>query len=459
MSVLPTPDKPSARKRGIAVKILAAMGLLLLIGIVAGLIAINTLFPASASDVAALENQFRQAGIPLTVAELKAMYEPVPDDENGAIAYQDAMDLFESKGEKEFARVEELYDEFVDKFPVVDDETWAAVSAYCADHSDVVEALLKAGYFSHAHYGLNVEDRFEMEMPHLSKLRNCSRLLALASDDAVRRGDGDTAARLIVAQLDIARSLESEPLLVSQLFRVAINSNASGSLERVITQAELTSDTICMLQDHFREADKEELLRFGMSAEVAMSYSVIVDFYAGKRIVGEKSGAEGIGKFPPLIRETVGYNDQMKFLESSGFLLLKESASLLELQEAIEETEFEKSKFHMMSSFFVPNYPRAVSAFMRDLAGLRNAQTALAIERYRAEHDGDIPDSLNALVPDYLDEVPIDPFDNKPLRFKARDTGYVVYSISHNKQDDNGAPYERDEDGGIQGDWPFVVTR
>jgi hypothetical protein len=42
------------------------------------------------------------------------------------------------------------------------------------------------------------------------------------------------------------------------------------------------------------------------------------------------------------------------------------------------------------------------------------------------------------LVPNYLESVPIDPFDGKELRYKKLESGYVVYSIGENLSDDGG---------------------
>ena len=61
-------------------------------------------------------------------------------------------------------------------------------------------------------------------------------------------------------------------------------------------------------------------------------------------------------------------------------------------------------------------------------AKLRAARTAVAIERYRLAH-GQLPTTLPALVPFYLETAPSDPFDGQPLRYQKLANGYVVYSV------------------------------
>jgi hypothetical protein len=70
----------------------------------------------------------------------------------------------------------------------------------------------------------------------------------------------------------------------------------------------------------------------------------------------------------------------------------------------------------------------------------------LAIERYRLA-TGKVPDSLEELVPKYLEAVPIDPFDpdEKPLRYVKIKKGYIIYSIGEDGTDNNGT--EKDQAG------------
>jgi hypothetical protein len=68
---------------------------------------------------------------------------------------------------------------------------------------------------------------------------------------------------------------------------------------------------------------------------------------------------------------------------------------------------------------------------LRGHASLRRAQVALAAERYRRQH-GNWPQSLAALVPQYLPAVPLDPFDGKPLRYRRTDHGAVICSVGEN---------------------------
>jgi hypothetical protein len=55
---------------------------------------------------------------------------------------------------------------------------------------------------------------------------------------------------------------------------------------------------------------------------------------------------------------------------------------------------------------------------------------------------GTYPENLEILVPEFLNEVPIDPWSGKPLLYRRTDEGCVVYSVGDNLQDDNGTDFD-----------------
>ncbi|HUG19498.1 MAG TPA: hypothetical protein VMM56_10995 [Planctomycetaceae bacterium] len=67
----------------------------------------------------------------------------------------------------------------------------------------------------------------------------------------------------------------------------------------------------------------------------------------------------------------------------------------------------------------------------------RTLLTAIAGQAFYRDH-GHFPEILDELVPDYLDEAPIDIYDGKPLKYVHQPEGPVVYSVFENLRDDGG---------------------
>ena len=86
---------------------------------------------------------------------------------------------------------------------------------------------------------------------------------------------------------------------------------------------------------------------------------------------------------------------------------------------------------------------------------MESAQVAIAVEHFRLD-TGKLPERLDELVPKYMEKVPIDPFDGKPLRYKRLEKGYTIYSIGEDGKDDGGQKRKPGKEGY---DYPFTVHR
>jgi hypothetical protein len=122
-------------------------------------------------------------------------------------------------------------------------------------------------------------------------------------------------------------------------------------------------------------------------------------------------------------------------------------------------------KGFVISRMLLPTMPLNNYKEARHMATIRAAQTALAVERFRCKNENRLPQSLNDLVPEFVKEVPLDPYDGKSLRYRKLAKGYVVYSVADNGRDDGGAEWRNPKD--VVGppserrgyDWTFIVER
>ena len=83
------------------------------------------------------------------------------------------------------------------------------------------------------------------------------------------------------------------------------------------------------------------------------------------------------------------------------------------------------------------------------------ARVAIALERYHLTH-GEYPESLDALAPQFLKQIPHDIIDGQPLQYRRSSDGqFVLYSVGWNETDDGGV-VGLNEDGRAdirKGDW------
>ncbi len=63
---------------------------------------------------------------------------------------------------------------------------------------------------------------------------------------------------------------------------------------------------------------------------------------------------------------------------------------------------------------------------------------AIALKRYQLRH-GRLPETLDALVPEFISSVPIDCMDGKPVKYRLKpDGGSVLYSVGEDGIDGGG---------------------
>jgi hypothetical protein len=93
----------------------------------------------------------------------------------------------------------------------------------------------------------------------------------------------------------------------------------------------------------------------------------------------------------------------------------------------------------LYSQLFMPAFSKLNGAGWRSEARRNIAGVLLAATRYRLA-TGALPDSLEALVPEYLPYAPVDVFaqDHALLKFVSTDSEWTVYSIGDNGRDDGG---------------------
>lgn len=84
------------------------------------------------------------------------------------------------------------------------------------------------------------------------------------------------------------------------------------------------------------------------------------------------------------------------------------------------------------------SYARTYAHIIRYGARRRGTIVSVALSAYRHDH-GEYPPTLEGLIGDYLEALPLDPFVDHPLHYKREGKDdYVLYSVGENTIDDGG---------------------
>ena len=103
-------------------------------------------------------------------------------------------------------------------------------------------------------------------------------------------------------------------------------------------------------------------------------------------------------------------------------------------------------KYIMIDQLF-PAIQQVNAALSRAVANQHGVTAGIAVMRYRRDH-GEYPESLEVLIGEYLEEMPIDQLNGQPLNYVRTEDSFKIYSVGHDGDDDGGTPIMILEDGG-----------
>ena len=133
-------------------------------------------------------------------------------------------------------------------------------------------------------------------LPHAEKARITARLLKLDAINRVHNGDPNGALDSCRAILNVGRSLGDEPLLITQLVRVAIQTVSLRTLEHILAVGEPSDEALAAMQRLLEDEEAQALLRAALRGERA----TLNDLYA--RLASGELKKMGQEEVPPAIQ-------------------------------------------------------------------------------------------------------------------------------------------------------------
>ncbi len=404
----------------------------------------------------------RAAGYPVTVEELDKWYSIPEDAENAAYIIMDAFSYYQD-WDKDVMESLPLVGK--EKLPPrtqpLTDETKTLIAQYLSDNKKAVELLHEAASFEHSRYPIDLSLGAGVRLDHLGEIRKGVRLLSLEVMLHSDNNQPQLAARSIISMLGVANSLKDEPLNVSQLARRGCQGLGISILERAVNRTEFTD---------------EQFLEFSNVIAKSEDFSSVSRAFAGQRcnilslmqmsgtVIPEIAGP-GIPPAPVLeLYKALGLAD-LDAITCIDFTNDYIEAAQLPLNQSHKAAEGIKNRFqrlskiHLLTHILMSSFSRIIDIHLRNIAHLRAAGVALAIERYRLA-EGRLPETLTDLVPAYLEAVPDDPFDGTEIKYKKLDKGYVVYSVDEDLNDNGGKERGPSQQGKrSDSDITFIVER
>lgn len=419
-----------------------------------------------------VKRQFAQMrGYPISGAELDVWRATVPDVDNGALVLTQAFALIRTFSDSRSNQVVEptLLRRTNEWHPA----TKVLVREYTAMNSSALDRVRTAFRFSRFRYPVDFAFGPETPLPHLGSLKELARIAALKGALEAEEGRLEQWPEDVLLQLKLAQGLDDEPVIISHLVRSSIVRQAVRDTERCLKFGSPSKENCKLVQEKFLQVAGTNLLPMALVGERALAIPI---FRLSWKEIQARSSDSTNESMPQSPQRYSGR--PMSFLWLTGFFerdlnfflqtmqrtttlaALPFPQSLVLTNSLDSAAKLAERRGYIYSSMLLPSFSRVIvrEASTRALAEL--AATAMALEGFRHEH-GHLPTSLAELKPEFLDSVPIDPFDGAPIKYKQLPTGYIIYSVDADGRDDGGRerPEQRKSTDTTSYDLTFTVER
>mgnify|MGYP006282169901 CR=1 FL=1 len=316
----------------------------------------------------------------------------------------------------------------------------AATAIYLERNRDALAALHEAARLEHCRYPLEFAAGMgSLTLPHVGRLRDSARLLAVEAFHAARNGNGAGVRHAVLAGLKCGESLRDEPVLISHLARIACVAVSLEALEEACGHVTLSSED---LEDLRRVLAQVEMLP-GLERALTGERLFAEEFFFSPEAQGMSMSRWESVLFALYRATGVVEWDRMATdrIYRQGLRATKlDYSELFAAVDAITAQIENLPDIYLTAQMCLHIFDSGLEKTAQMDARIRAARSALAVELFRRDQ-GRLPRDLSELTPGFPEQPLGDPFDeNRPLRMITRQEPPVVtiYSLGTDRDDDGG---------------------
>lgn len=352
------------------------------------------------------------------------------------------------------------------EFPVSPQSQTPAADVLLAlsKYDSTIKELRQASQLPHSRFPLDYTNKVPADilLPHLSALRHCCQVLQLRAIAELENGQSEKSLADINLMLRLSDSIRFEPILISHLFRLVVLEMALQPIWEGQAEHKWSDTQLVELEQELGKLDILADLQFSMRGERASEIAA-VEYLRQHRNYLELVFDTGDGNDFSIWSNSLNWGDRIGvigfYLMPSGWFDQNELAiaqvyqrwylPMTEAQQQLvspgiarQADEFfaswKPTPTTVIAKMMLPALNAAARRFAREQISVDLARTACALERYQLAHE-EYPESLDALVPQFISKLPHDIIGGQPLHYRrTRDGQFVLYSVGWNEKDDGG---------------------
>jgi len=347
--------------------------------------------------------------------------------------------------EKVFARFTKDHGDEIKNPPTGDSETFdpnePETIAFLKRQADTIVLLRRAAELPACRFDADLQDPqaryIDRTMLNLNMERHCANILRLHAKEEIARGHAALAIADADAIKKMSRHFTQRPLLISALVGIGIDALGNATLEDALPAVKTKDDLAELHLDQLAPLGK--MFQQSMRGEERLGLSI----YANMPVIEWRNPHENQLTSVAMSGGVAGAFARVFFLDMDDYINL-----MTDLQKAATEPYHlakqnypqimgENRAFGLLTRIIAPAVSRSLAATASMEASDACAEIAVAMTQFRLDH-GKLPAQITDLVPKYLEEIPADLFDGKPLRLTIKNNKWIIYSVGPDGIDNGG---------------------
>jgi len=301
-----------------------------------------------------------------------------------------------------------------------------------------------------ARFGGHLEEGMNAVLPHLAPVRSFGRALETRALARLAAGNVDGAADDLVDIFRLARTLESEPLLITTLIEVAVFGAGIQPLWDGLARHQWQERHLAAFREELNHLDFVAAMVRSLRFERASSIQTmelwrnqpqqIADAMASSESLANAVPVRMPGGWVRLSQVQIArmFQDFLVPVFDTNRGVVDVALGQRLSDEALKALQG-VSPYRTLARMLFPALGAAIQRGASAQTTLIQARLAVALERARLTQ-GAYPQKLEALVPLQLTTLPGDPVNGEPLQYRrTAPDRFVLYSIGLNLRDDGGA--------------------
>jgi len=379
---------------------------------------------------------------------------------------EDALDIIAGY-EQLFARVAQVFSRpEVERVELVlhqkpsqwSDTEQSTIAEFIAANQDLISEVRDIAERGRPIHPLDFSDIVELDMPyHLASpvMRQCAWLLRADAVLNGMKGSYADAVDDILAGMKLGDALAVEPVLFSQLIRLAMYDIIYSAVRSTTDGSDLPPDLAHRLIAHVAQADHREGLVEALRAELYIGQMRFQGIGRGEWPDPSAAAPAQPSLVDEITERLSGAFFEQRFLHANqesfttvmNQLILAATLPYYDAVPVVEQVAGyieNPPHMHFLSAALLPS-PDPCALQARHEAVLDLMQMGLLIEQHKAQHRS-YPPTLDAIASDLGGSLPVDPFTGEEYHYRRSEGDFVLYSVGLNLVDDGGTHNFREGD-------------